>query len=84
MSENLNNAEKEFLEIFKHYKTITDNGISMKDISDAQRKQNYMSLLNYKDLKNILKSLESKGFIKIGEDNYIFLTQLGEDYLWRS
>lgn len=81
MSENLNNAEKEFLEIFKHYKSITNSSISRKDISANHK---YMSPPNYLNLENILKSLELKGFIKIKDDENIFLTQLGEDYLWRS
>ena len=83
MSENLNNGEKEFLEIFRHHKTITNQSISMDDVSAAQRMYEYMSYPNYKDLENIMKSLESKGFIKIENDDQIFLTQLGEDYLWR-
>ncbi len=84
MSENLNNAEKEFFEIFKHYKTITNNSISLNDVYTAQLAHQYMSSSNYKNLEDILKSLESKGFVRMEDNEHIFLTQLGEDYLWRS
>ncbi len=82
MSENLNNAEKEFLEIFRYYKSITEDSISRKEIAGQVHK--YMSPSNYENLENVLKSLETKGFIKIKKDDLIYLTQLGEDYLWRS
>lgn len=82
MSENLNNAEKEFLEIFKYYKVITNGSLSWKKINDQIHK--YMNPSNYSNLENVLKSLEEKGFIEIREDNLVYLTQLGEDYLWRS
>ncbi len=83
MSENLNNAEKEFLEIFRHYQTITGGSISKKNILDALRSRKYMSPANYTDLENVMNSLVSKGFIEIEDPDCIVLTQLGEDYLWR-
>lgn len=82
MSENLNNAEKEFLEIFKHYKTITNKSISRRNIREQVHR--FMSPSSYTNLENVLKSLELKGFISLKEDDLIYLTQLGEDYLWRS
>ncbi|MGA2141966.1 MAG: hypothetical protein ABSG94_06025 [Brevinematales bacterium] len=81
MSENLNNSEKEFLQIFRQHKSKTGDNLSMSSINQQIHK--FMSPANYMDMKNILKSLESKGFIEIDRDQ-VFLTQLGEDYLWRS
>jgi hypothetical protein len=81
MSENLNNAEKEFLQIFRIHKSRTGDNISMNNINHQISR--FMSPASYMDMENVLKSLESKGFIEIKRD-LIFLTQLGEDYLWRS
>ena len=83
MSVNLNNAERELFEIFKRYKVITDNSISIKDIVSAQNEHEYMSPSNYPNLRDILKSLESKGLIEMKDNDLIYLTQLGEDCLWR-
>ncbi len=41
-----------------------------------------MSSGNYSELKNILDSLVSKGFVTKRADDCVILTQDGENYLW--
>ncbi len=84
MAENLNNGEKEFMELFKHYKKYAENNKTNQSAYFAKHIREYMSPANYNDLKNILKSLESKGMIRVENDNTVNITQLGEDYLWRN
>lgn len=76
----LSTGEKEFMEIFRHFKTVAEIGIMIQNVIAVQN--NYMSTPNIKDLQNILNSLKSKGFIKEGNNNFIILTQIGEEYLY--
>jgi hypothetical protein len=84
MAENLNNGEKEFMELFKHYKNFAENNKINQSAYFAKHIHEYMSPPNYNNLQNILKSLESKGLIRVEDKSTVTLTQLGEDYLWRN